>query len=98
MTADPFVIERLVYDRWGGVPVEDEVDRPLERIARREGWTFCPLADVNDATSNYRALEWRDRWGAGVGWSLHMLNIGVSGILPLYPCGGPPGAFHPISS
>ena len=90
MEGELFVIERLVYERWGGSPPTDgEVDRALARIARREGWIFEVLEEVSAYPSSYRGLTWLDRWGRIIGWSLHTLNIAavsarrpVSGLPP----------------
>lgn len=88
-----FAIERLVYERWGGEPTEwEEVQRALDRIARRHGWSRHRIEEVSAQTSNYQGLEWRARWGVVVGWSLHAGNItAVSSRLPTW---GLPPEFH----
>lgn len=89
---EPFAIDRLVYERWGGGPLEwGDVDAALSRTARREGWTRTRLEGPL-ASASYQAFEWHDRYGGSVGWSLHLL--GISAVSTRRPEWGLPPEFH----
>lgn len=93
MDSELLVIERLVYERWGGAMAEARaVQHSLEHMARRQKWTFETVAEVSSYPSSYQAFEWRDRYGACVGWSLHTLNIAAVSLRR--PEWGLPPEFH----
>lgn len=94
--ADLLVIERLVYARWGGQPAGcAEVDRVLNRVARRQGWTFVGVPGL-DSCASYRAHKWGDRYGEVIGWTLLTLNIAA--VSSQRPAWGLPPEFHLLST
>lgn len=93
MDSELLVIERLVYKRWGGAMAEAKsVQQSLKHMARRQKWTFETVPEVSSYPSSYQAFEWRDRYGAGMGWSLHVLNIAA--VSTRRPEWGLPPEFH----
>lgn len=92
MTGEVFTIDRLVYEHWGGGPLEwSDVDHALRRIERREGWMRKQLGGPL-ASASYQVFEWHDRYGAGLGWSLHLL--GITAVSTRRPEWGLPPEFH----
>lgn len=69
----------------------DRGDRALHRVARREGWTFVQVPEV-DVCASYRAHEWQGRYGETVGWTLLTLNIAA--VSSQRPDWGLPPEFH----
>ncbi|GAA5532475.1 hypothetical protein [Deinococcus aluminii] len=85
-----------MYARWGGQPAElAEVDRTLNRVARRQGWTFAKVPGL-DSCASYRAHEWQGRYGEVIGWTL--LTLTIAAVSSQRPVWGLPPEFHLISS
>ncbi|MFC6590869.1 hypothetical protein ACFP81_01665 [Deinococcus lacus] len=80
MTATPFAIEALVYERWGGGPQPPEVVAGhLGGVARRHGWTWQP------EPGGLYQLRAEDRFGGSLGWVILRGNIAAVAAAPCQP-------------